>query len=48
MKVELQPDRVRLRTNQRAIPGWVSSMLGLRGFQQTEGLDWEFKGEALE
>ena len=48
MKVELQPDRVRLVTNQQAVPGWVSSMLGLRGFQQTQGLDWEIKGEALE
>ena len=48
MRVELEPDRVRLVTNQQAVPGWVTSMLGLRGFQQTQGLDWELKGAALE
>ena len=48
MKVELQPDRVRLATNQQAVPGWVRSMLGIEGFRQTQGLDWEFKGPALD
>ena len=48
MRVELQPDRVRLLMNQQDVPGWVRSMLGLRGFRQTQGLDWEFNGEALD
>ena len=48
MKVELQPDRVRLVTNQQFVPGWVRSMLGIEGFRQTQGLDWEFKGPALD
>ena len=48
MRVELKPDRVRLLTNQQGVPGWVSSMLGLRGFRQTQGRDWELKGVALD
>ena len=48
MKVELQPDRVRLVTDQQVVPGWVRSMLGIEGFRQTQGLDWEFTGPALD
>ena len=48
MRIELKPDRVKLLANQQDIPNWMKSTLGLKGFRQIGGFNWELKGVALD